>query len=203
MPQGVGLGDPEGGSTDDDGEFALPVELLGELGVVQDRLAGAGDGGRGLAEQHRPVREFALGVEGAVRLGDVLDIVEPDADDLARPKRGAQHHLGERAYQGPLARCVGEQFADGGQGRFAGRDQAQQVGRQPDTGNGGEGGQVGDPVPGEQGAGAGGVVAGGAVGQQPHGGALLVTGWWWAGARRAPGRAPRGTGRASASPGSR
>ncbi len=104
MPQGVGLGHPEGGSADDDGEFALPVELLGELGVVQDRLAGAGDGGRGLAEQHRPVGQFALGVEGAVRLGDVLDVVEPDADDLAGSQRGAQRHLGERADRGALGR---------------------------------------------------------------------------------------------------
>ena len=49
---------------DDDGELALPVQLFGQFRVVQDGLAGADDGGRGLGEQYRAGRQIPCRCRG-------------------------------------------------------------------------------------------------------------------------------------------
>src|SRR6266700_3687707 len=65
---------------DDDGELALVVEFGGD-GRIPDRVGVTDQAGRELGEQDDPV-----GLGGPA-LGDVIGVVETDADDLA----GAQH----------------------------------------------------------------------------------------------------------------
>ena len=61
---------------DDDAELDLEVEGVGALGP-DDRLAVGDDRVGELREQQRPVRRVAAA------LGDVVAVVQPDADDLA------------------------------------------------------------------------------------------------------------------------
>ena len=65
------------GRADDDTELDLEIEGVGPL-RPDDRLLVADDGVGELREQQR------LGTHDTLLLGDVVAVVQPDADDLAR-----------------------------------------------------------------------------------------------------------------------
>src|SRR5262249_6267935 len=69
---------------DDDPELDLPVDLARELGVDDDRLTRADDAGGKLREDER------LRWSRQVRLADVVEVVEPDRDDLPGLERCRQ-----------------------------------------------------------------------------------------------------------------
>src|SRR5262249_38070824 len=77
---------PPGSPGDDDPELDLEIERMAAL-RPDDRIAVPDDRARELSEDQRPLRHRASGA-----LGDVVAIVQPDADDLA----GAHRWLGHR-----------------------------------------------------------------------------------------------------------
>jgi hypothetical protein len=75
---GVGLGDMLGGGPDDDAELGLVVDLRGLL-RQDDRLPVSDQRVGPLGEEQRRLRKVLTALFG------VVVVVEPDADDLARP----------------------------------------------------------------------------------------------------------------------
>ena len=98
MPKRFGSIDLLGGGADDRGEFHLPVELLGDRGIVHDRLSGPDDARWRFGEDDRLLGQFGRGVERSRAFRDMVEVVEADAEDvLARAgDRGEQLHVGER-----------------------------------------------------------------------------------------------------------
>src|SRR5690606_17166280 len=73
----LALGDVAPAAPDDDDEFGLPVDVAAR---VRDRVVRPGDARDVLGEDHRHI---VLEPD----LVDVVAIVEPDREDLARPRR--------------------------------------------------------------------------------------------------------------------
>ncbi len=95
-----------GGPPDDDGELDLPVRLAAAA-RHEHRVIGPDDGVGGLEEQDR------LGGDLRPRLGGVVVVVQPDADDLADPAEG-------RADPQPRGVQGGQDAGRGGGGPYPG-----------------------------------------------------------------------------------
>ncbi len=90
--------DPAGGAPDDHRQFDLPIELLGDRGVVMHRVSRSDHRGRRLGEDHRLLRQILVRVQALGGLRNMGAVVEADAENvLARPlDRSEQRHVVER-----------------------------------------------------------------------------------------------------------
>ncbi len=117
---GAVLGDVAAGLADHHRQLDLIIEELCEARVEPHGRARGVDGGRGLGEDLRVLGQFGLLAGGAGALGDVLDVVAADAEDVLAGARdgGEQLHRG-----GEVHVLVGGELAGGLQPLGAGVDQ--------------------------------------------------------------------------------
>ena len=132
--QRIGFSDPFGLRADDHRQFHFPVELLRDGLVVLDGVAGADHRRRRLREDDRLLGQLLVGIERAARLGNVLDVVQADAEDVLARTRDRRKQLDVLDWQRGADRPVAlERFQQLG-GRLHGLraevDEVQHGGRQ-------------------------------------------------------------------------
>ncbi len=118
---GAVLGDVAPGLADHHRQLDLVVQELGQALVQPHRSAGRVDGGGGLGEDLRILRQLGLLACRAGALGHVLDVVAADAEDVLAGSRDWSEQLHRRGREVDV--LVPRQLPRGSQPLFAGLDQ--------------------------------------------------------------------------------